>query len=157
MRLIVVIVIALTVSACGGSNSPTAPTPAPTVIVVQQPAPTPVTPSGNPNVVGEWTGTLRSGSGTTRAIRMTMVGAYSASSYLLSGNWSFVGTSEGATLQGLVQSNPFVLRINASTSSAAWCSYSTTLTASGNSISGNYSTDVCFGRGADTGTISLNR
>lgn len=88
---------------------------------------------------------------------MTLVGAYSASSYLLSGNWSFIGTSEGATLQGLVQSNPFTLRINASTSSASWCSYSTTITVSGNVASGNYATDVCYGRAADTGTISLSR
>jgi hypothetical protein len=153
--LAAVLVSAVTLSGCGagGSRTPTSPTPAP---VVATPPPTPA-PTSNPNVIGTWTGTMRSQASTTRSIRITMTGAYHASSYLLSGNWAFINTSEGADISGLVQSNPFSLRINASTSSPSWCSYNVTLTASGNTASGNYSTSVCSGRSTETGTITLAR
>lgn len=132
-----------------GCNSPTAPTPA-TVSTNTQVA-------ANPNVIGTWSGTMRSQSGAVRSVRMTLTGAYSSSSYSISGNWAFTGTTEGADLSGLVQSNPFALRLNASTSSPSWCSYNVTITVSGNSANGDYSTSICSGRSTETGTISLSK
>ena len=132
---------------CGGS-SPTAPT-----------ATTPtVTPTAaNPNVTGTWTGTMRSQAGSSRQVRVTFTGAYNASSYSLSGTWAFLNTSEGSDVLGLVQSNPFSVRLNASSSSPTWCSYNVTLTAAGNSMNGDYVSSVCFGRSTETGTMSLTR
>ena len=130
------------VLACGGDTSPTAPTS---------------NASATPNATGTWTGTMRSTSGSTRQVRITIVGAYNSSSYLLSGTWAFTNTSEGDTVGGLVQSNPFSMRLNASTSSTTWCSYNLTVTVAGNSISGDYSSSICSRRSSETGTISLTR
>jgi len=146
MRLVTFFIgVALTV-ACSGA-SPTSPTPAAVITAPAQ--------SANPNVVGVWTGTMRSQSGTTRAIRLTLVGAYNTSSYSLGGTWAFVNTNEGADVIGLVQSNPFSIRINASTSSPTWCSYNVTLSVSGNTANGDYATSVCSGRATETGSITL--
>ena len=86
-----------------------------------------------------------------------IVGAYNPSGYLISGTWIFTNTSEGYTIQGLVQSNPFSMRLNASTSSPTCCSYNLTTSLTGNALNGDYTSSVCSRRSSDTWTILLTK
>ena len=104
----------------GAGSSPTAPT--------TTSAPT----SSVPNVIGSWSGTMRTTAGVTRQVRMTLTGAANNNSYLFGGNWSFPSTGEGADVYGLVQSNPFSMRLNAQTSSLSLIRFRGHLNRTGN-------------------------